>query len=302
MKQVSVEILIGHNAGQVRQLAAAPLGFGRAPDNAIVIDLPFISRHHAEIRRSSNGWELVNHSPNGTRIGKRLVKKQPRQFTDLQQIFVGETAVLRVVPGDLATESTDQADLSNQPGGSRSGMSGRAKLWTGIGVYLLLMLGLFIFFATLGDTGKKAPTTLAAFSKTQIRQLIRQPIVNRPANPQLAQQALLKANAMFHAIDSQPDALYLAYRAYRQAASYSPNHRLARPLDVGRYQSVRQWLVQRISNRYTLGMTYFLDGHYGKAAKTFADLAKMYPNYSSPLFENIQAHLDQAHGRAQSGR
>ena len=288
---MQIEILIGPDAGQRRTVGDVPLGFGRAEDNAVVIDLPFISRHHAQVRRTSDGWHIVNHSPNGTRIGKRIIKNHSETFSTVEEICVGQTPVLRVLPADKTDPTADPVPSPR--------ITGRTKLWTGIGIYLLIMLAMFLFFATLKHEKTDPNAGLITLTNAQIRSQIRTPIADRIPDPARAQQSLDQATAMFHAIGSEPDALYHAYRAYRLAQAFSPDHRLAKPLDVGRYQSVRDWLIKKLTNQYNLAMTYDHDGHFKKAANTFANLARMYPDYDSMLFRNIQAHLDAARQSAQ---
>jgi pSer/pThr/pTyr-binding forkhead associated (FHA) protein len=58
-------------------LLRAPAGrlrIGRQPDNDMVLDDPLISRRHAEVRRTPQGWQLVDlNSSNGTFVNGRRV-------------------------------------------------------------------------------------------------------------------------------------------------------------------------------------------------------------------------------------
>jgi pSer/pThr/pTyr-binding forkhead associated (FHA) protein len=49
---------------------------GRATDNQVVLFSAVVSRHHAELRWSSEiGWQLVNISPNGTYVDGEAIKE-----------------------------------------------------------------------------------------------------------------------------------------------------------------------------------------------------------------------------------
>jgi len=64
----------GPNAGQAYPLPGIVCTLGRTPDNAIVIDSPRISRHHAQLKPVLGGLEIEDlNSTNGTWVnGKRL--------------------------------------------------------------------------------------------------------------------------------------------------------------------------------------------------------------------------------------
>jgi pSer/pThr/pTyr-binding forkhead associated (FHA) protein len=48
---------------------------GRATDNHVVLFSAVVSRHHAELRWSSEvGWQLANISPNGTYVDGEAIK------------------------------------------------------------------------------------------------------------------------------------------------------------------------------------------------------------------------------------
>lgn len=48
---------------------------GRATDNQVVLFSAVVSRHHAELRWSLDGWQLVNISPNGTYVDGEAIKE-----------------------------------------------------------------------------------------------------------------------------------------------------------------------------------------------------------------------------------
>ena len=75
-----------------------PLGqktitFGRSPEATVQLADPNVSRNHAEIRPSGNGWLLVDlGSTNGTRVNGKAVSVSPLQDGD--RIGVGTTELV----------------------------------------------------------------------------------------------------------------------------------------------------------------------------------------------------------------
>lgn len=51
------------------------ISIGRSTSNEVVLYSAVVSRHHVEIRKAGNEWELVNLGANGTYVdGKRITK------------------------------------------------------------------------------------------------------------------------------------------------------------------------------------------------------------------------------------
>lgn len=51
------------------------IGIGRSTSNEVVLYSAVVSRHHVEIRKAGQEWELVNLGANGTYVdGKRITK------------------------------------------------------------------------------------------------------------------------------------------------------------------------------------------------------------------------------------
>lgn len=82
----SIRVTAGPLAGTSVVLSGAPVTFGRAPDNTIVINDDFASSHHARIIAANGSWVLEDlnstngtivdgsrmHSPIGLRIGTQI--------------------------------------------------------------------------------------------------------------------------------------------------------------------------------------------------------------------------------------
>jgi hypothetical protein len=78
--------------GRRIQLGDEPARIGRLPDCAIALSDSQVSRHHAEVRRSERGFEVVDlGSLNGTIVNGVVVHDQ--ELKDGDEIVIGETAI-----------------------------------------------------------------------------------------------------------------------------------------------------------------------------------------------------------------
>jgi FhaA, N-terminal domain/FHA domain len=78
--------------GRRLALGNEPLRIGRLPDCLISLSDPQVSRHHAEVRPSHLGYEVVDlGSTNGTLVNGSLVKE--RELHDGDVIMVGATSI-----------------------------------------------------------------------------------------------------------------------------------------------------------------------------------------------------------------
>ncbi len=59
-------ITAGPTAGEIVRINRSPAPFGRDADNALVIDMPTVSRVHGELRLEDDRWVIANLSANGT--------------------------------------------------------------------------------------------------------------------------------------------------------------------------------------------------------------------------------------------
>lgn len=50
---------------------------GRATDNQVILYSAVVSRHHVELRRLDNSWELVNLGTNGTYLNGKRINQVP---------------------------------------------------------------------------------------------------------------------------------------------------------------------------------------------------------------------------------
>ncbi|WP_166968648.1 FHA domain-containing protein FhaB/FipA [Brevibacterium atlanticum] len=89
----TIRVTDGPLAGQSLMLSGAPVTFGRAPDNTIVINDDFASSHHARISAKNGAWMLEDlGSTNGTIVdGSRMTG--PIQLRIGTRITIGHTTL-----------------------------------------------------------------------------------------------------------------------------------------------------------------------------------------------------------------
>lgn len=295
--------MAGSHAGRRLLVGQPRVTVGRAPDNDVVIDLPYVSRRHAELRFEGDEWLLINHSANGTRLNRRWVYDNPWVIGDPVTLGIGEETVLEVRPqaeGAAAGAATagamgagdetagESAATTTRPGG---GMSRRAKIWSGIGVYFVLMLGLIGFFATL-DEGEADEGISAApeLTRTRIVELVGRDIEPRPTDERRARAELAAARELFNRRESEINARYEALEAYRRARAFMPGHELP-AIDRRRYRLLEQELSDEVAQRYERAYNLLRSRQYEESLRAFRQLQRVYPaGAGDPLLENIDRH------------
>ena len=317
MSQLQVEIVAGSEAG--RRVALRPGGavtFGRAGTNTLVIDLPFISREHGELRWVPSGkdpasgtWMLTNRSPHGVYLDKKRVTRKPRAVEPPATILIGEEPVLRVLAevdtgGATERPSNQAAEGKRLPGGEgrsagggdapagvepQAGLSGRAKVWIGIGVYLALMLGAFLFFSLNRGGGESGPSGMPpALTPQQIAESIRTPLPKQPPSPRLVLEALAKAEQHRRVDDERQQVL--ALREYQQALAMTRGPVLERAIEQRRFQDVQDRVVQQVQRRYADALADSQANAWESAYPAFRDLYEYYDDYDSIIYRNAQKH------------
>src|SRR5580765_4915002 len=85
--QPALELVSGTGKGRVYELAEAKLSIGRADDNNIVIQSEAVSRYHAFIEHTADGFAIFdNKSKNGVLVNGIKVDSCPLQEGDVIQV------------------------------------------------------------------------------------------------------------------------------------------------------------------------------------------------------------------------
>ncbi len=297
---LQVEILTGPNAGRTLLLRQSLVTFGRSPDRTLPVDLPFISREHGEFVFDNHQWQLINHSPNGTRVDGRNVTRKPRPIRGTVTITIGDTDIFRVTPiqdesgASHSSESTTKSDdvakeVEEKPAGTVRSASKRSRLWAGVGVFWLISFGL-IAFAMLNQSGQDRSTPVDGLAPALTAEQIAADISRKPKkqtpDPRRADTALARARENYALLDRRPDALYRAYEAYREALSYTPGDSLEDPRDQRQLFILEKRLIELVTEQYEQAMFLLKSRQYEAADKAFKELRTIYPDTKSRVFND----------------
>ncbi len=97
---------------RVKLDAQGPFRIGRALDNDLVLDDPYVCPHHAELRYGADGWQLFDSgSVNGLRLGDRAQRVREIALRGRTELRIGHTDLLfRCADEPLPASRTDQSD------------------------------------------------------------------------------------------------------------------------------------------------------------------------------------------------
>jgi len=101
-------------------VAKGELRLGRAPDNDVILDSPLVSSHHASLRFSPGGWQIMDlGSLNGTQLnGEPLPNRVPVPFRVGDYIHIADYAfAVRVATADAPAPPPLAEKVRLSPGG-----------------------------------------------------------------------------------------------------------------------------------------------------------------------------------------
>lgn len=288
---LTIQILSGPNMGKRQRFTQGPVTFGRDADNGIVLAEPFVSRKHGSLVVIDDRWALLNLSANGTKVNARLVTavgKRPRKLRHGDVIAVGNQPVFTVglEAGSDAPAESDAAAAAP----ARRRLSARGKLWAAVGVYVLLMIGLFVFLSTLGGDGPGAGPRPAELSPAEVEAQIRAPLAPmQPPNPGAAARYLDEAREWYFRRETDRSAAFRALLKYKQALAAADRVLFEEGLDQQRYLEVQNELVERVERLYRRGVNQTVAGNYQGAVESFDELLAIYGDRDSELYRSALA-------------
>jgi hypothetical protein len=168
--RAQLECVTGPDKGKKFRVAPGVTVIGRDPSCDVALTETPVSRQHARIDRTADGWVLKNLSANGTRLNKKAVDEAP--LVDGDVIGVGAKTRLRFEVETVALsasgrpqfrarvagmdEKDREAEAAAEEVAPASLFQRRKKLFIGLGAYALLMIAAAAFFAFRGTTGSRA--------------------------------------------------------------------------------------------------------------------------------------------------
>lgn len=111
IKQVPVQVWTFGNESTVR--------IGRSTDNQVILYSAVVSRHHVELRRVGNAWEIVNLGTNGTYLdGKRITQVPVKDGAIIRLARSGPNIQIRIgaeALKDVTRAMEDEMTLNQRP-------------------------------------------------------------------------------------------------------------------------------------------------------------------------------------------
>lgn len=296
MPTIQLQIVTGPGTMRREVFGESPVKFGREADNHVVLTEPTASRHHGELRLVESGWVLVNLSPNGTRVNGRNVTRKPHPLRDRDTVAIGDATVFQVVLDPVRAEAEPAA-----PAADEAERGWKPKLWIGIGVYLLIMLGLVVFLSTLRKDGADGAPIAAMLTPEAIAAEIAKPPSVARTDPAEARKHLAEATERFQKLTTSDRNLYETYRAYQLAQAY-----MGKPLDgidQRRFDSVRHELTDEVTTLYRRAYGELRQSRFREAQRLFDELTRRaYPDRDSAIYANAQQQLRAATERLKRQR
>ncbi|MCG8400734.1 MAG: FHA domain-containing protein [Firmicutes bacterium] len=309
MTPIQIQILAGRQAGRRVVLQQSPITFGREADNDLLIDMPFVSRRHGELRFDSDSWFVLNQSPNGMKVGRRVCKDMPVAVSGTQTLSIGTDPILRVTPQPGATVGEEPTTADDpEATGDVPQKKGISKTWIGIGVYLVLVIVAVAFFATLKGNDNESTALRhgdepVELTDQEIQLEILAPLPPEKPDERTASRHLQAAKNQLARMDIDEASLYEAHDSFRRAIAFSADRRLPSPIDERRHEFVQRKLIDEITKRYRSAVNEYRGGDPELAEEEFEELTNIYRarRDKSPLARSIYQHEVAATRKARGG-
>lgn len=296
-----IQLLIhdGPKAGQRLFFERGPITFGRAADNAMVLDDGHVSRHHGEILFENNQWILTHRGHNLTRVNGKALRNRPHPLVHQDIVSIGEHACFQVIlPSAPATADHGGEDERVEP--DRPRLTRRGQLWIWIGLLATFWIVVITFLLTLFPGQHDPVAHLSRLHAGQIRRIIGEVPSPKPPFEARAQEYLEKARSLHDRLDARPDKLFDTYQAYREAMAHLPRQRLVEGRDMLQYEGIRRQLVEEIIHDYNDAYGKLKSHQYEEAYKAFEQLMKKYPDQRSDIYQNLAHNLSVARRRLEA--
>ena len=283
----------GAGAGRRTTYSEPPITFGRDAQCTIVIEDEFASRQHGEIRFEQDKWILKNFSSNGTRLNRKQVKDKPIAIKSGDTISIGKTKVFNVTviaDADTAGAGAESTQIETDAEENRIAAR-RMKLWIGIGVYMVAMLGLFIFLKvnSSGPNTKVTPMP-SQLTADEIASDIRAELV-RTESPSEAQTAREAAESLFPHRNESLKMLFKVHENFREALAYSKKSQFENPTTDIDFRTAQSELIEAVTKKYNHAYTKLGQNDYRNAAIEFSQIIEFYMDDESRLINNVEKLL-----------
>lgn len=272
---------------------------GRQETCDIVLQEEVISREHGRIEQTADGWLYRNLSDNGTWINRKRVDQAVLSDGDMVELgartrmkfVLREIEVTQVGPvfkrrarqkqQDEDQESIEAAVAPRENSLESAGKSllKRKKVVMGLGIYLGLMMLVFIGFAIASsgssDDAKKRPAVEQLTRREDIRSFLNFPFKYR-RDPRMVAKKLNEAHGYYEVrATAAPNALYLAVKSFSEAQAYAGGQ-LEDNYAFTTFAKAREELVDQLWAYYQHAWKQtVVDRQYGEARNSYRKMLQM---------------------------
>ena len=291
-QSIQIHVLSGPAAGSRLSFTHGPIFCGRDNSNQVILAGPVVSRKHCEIVEIDGRWFVNNLSPNGLRVAGKKAGSKPLPLDEGTVVGVGDLDLFRVHLAPTATmplpkdESSTEAETDDEA--APVARKPRTRLWVGIGIYMVVLLGLFIYLSTLSENKKSEAPQPKELTRQQIESELRKPVrrTNQGLDERLAQQSLEEARALGARPEARADGLYRTYRAYRDSLAASGKDSFDTGSDQTKYEDIRDRLIEALEKKYRNAYLTLRSQDFKSAVEEFRVVMDMYPDIDSEVFKN----------------
>ena len=279
MSNLTIQPHTGPQAGSALTFETGPVTFGRSPDNDLVLDDPHVSRHHGTLRAEGEGWRVEARGENGLSLDGDELEAESAELPERATIGVGRAPLFEatIVAGEEGDAPAASAGASRSP-----------QRWIWYGAYLAFLLAMAVVIATFTSPESAESELGTKLSRTQIRKAILVPVPQEDPSARVAQAALARARTHVERLESRPDALFRAYRAFRRSLAHREAGHFPDPVDQLRYHQVQRRLIARFHERYERAYRLLRNQRYRSAEKAFDALSDFFPDRDHELYAHIQ--------------
>lgn len=275
--------------GRRQVIDGSPATFGRDASNTLVVGGQFTSRKHGTLVYEDEQWQLTNQSPNGTQVNGKKVGRKPRALADRDVISVNDEVIfeVRIEPaGESPAADTTGTAFDEAPATASQGMSGRTKIWIGIGIYMVLICLLFVYLTTLREERAAAREHTQPLTRQEIAAEIRAAVPVLEPNERAYREQLQAAKEMVNRLEANPDSLYEAYQHYARALALSGQRDLPDGLAQRQFLDIRQRLTDKVADTYSEAYERLRSNQFRSAIRGFQRVRDLYPDHTSRIHRN----------------
>lgn len=308
MPKIQIQVIAGAGGPAVLEFTRSPVTYGRDQACDIVLSAPTASRQHGELVHENGEWLLVNLSPNATFVDGKRVANKPYKLADRNTVSIGESEAFRVIvpraaekSGTVAPDEPESDEPAPPP--KASAQSKRTRMWTAIGVYMVIMFVLMIALSFF--IGKKPVSADHAVELTheQMEQDVRRPLSVTATDDIKAREQLADAAEYLAKEANSPDALYRAHRAYKLALAYMGKPRFDAGTEQLRFSDTEKRLIETVSKQYDYAYGLLRSQQFRRADDEFRKLNHgIYPDSTSVIFKNAEKQREIAVAKLKATR